>query len=458
MGSGSMMRIGAMGRRLGRQLKLGAIVAALGGCSFFIPDYVHTEWREQPTGPSLASPNSPAAAETADTMVGLALSGGGSRAAVFGAAVIEALEKAGWGARLTHISSVSGGGFAASYYLANPPGACEAATVERCNERYFNDFQSAMRENFWLRTIVRQMGTPGRITSQTRRTLSLKESLDARFLNGARFGDLPERPLLLVNAARYDDGRRFTFSTLAIPDDDLGDPVLKRDALRTSSFSQPGCARPTPKEMPVSLAIATSASFPGAFGPVTIEAPSACDGDGTHFWHLGDGGIIDNSGVDILEELIIRSTQTTAPFKRAVIFAVDAARPWGAEEMFREPDIRLWTSRPTIFFDTAVQRGRALREVLWERLGAEIGVEIVIVPIRYEDARIAAWPESCGETAPPDLAGAAYERLSAVPTSLAISDCDADLVSAAAKDVVARGLDDHAERLDAWFEPEPGAL
>src|SRR5262245_56591329 len=63
-----------------------------------------------------------------DLLLGVALSGGGSRAALFGAAGLEALAglRTADGAsvidKVSHLSSVSGGSLAATYYVLKKPG------------------------------------------------------------------------------------------------------------------------------------------------------------------------------------------------------------------------------------------------------------------------------------------------------------------------------------------------
>ena len=60
-----------------------------------------------------------------DTLVGVALSGGGSRAALFGASGLEALaglrlaDGSSLIEKINHLSSVSGGSIAATYYALN---------------------------------------------------------------------------------------------------------------------------------------------------------------------------------------------------------------------------------------------------------------------------------------------------------------------------------------------------
>jgi hypothetical protein len=63
-----------------------------------------------------------------DLLLGVALSGGGSRAALFGAAGLEALARvrtadgASVLEKVSYLSSVSGGSLAASYYALKKPG------------------------------------------------------------------------------------------------------------------------------------------------------------------------------------------------------------------------------------------------------------------------------------------------------------------------------------------------
>ena len=62
-------------------------------------------------------------------VIGIGVSGGGSRAAVYGAAGLEALWEHGMIEHVTHLSSVSGGSIAASYFATNRP-SCEEASSE----------------------------------------------------------------------------------------------------------------------------------------------------------------------------------------------------------------------------------------------------------------------------------------------------------------------------------------
>jgi predicted acylesterase/phospholipase RssA len=140
---------------------------------------------------------------------------------------------------------------------------------------------------------------------ESSRGQGLDRGLDRRFLAGKTFGDLyaagPGLPVLLVNAASYDEARRFLFSSVCIG--------AETGALRSASFSRPGCERAVPQDFPVSLAVTASAAFPGLFGPVALEVPASCDVAEPEWWHLGDGGMIDNSGIDTLEEVVLEAVE-----------------------------------------------------------------------------------------------------------------------------------------------------
>jgi len=290
----------------------------------------------------------------------------------------------------------------------------------------------------------RQLSKLNRFSSPTRRLSSLQDALDKQFINGATFGDLPPSPVLLVNGARYDDGRRFVFSNLPIAEAESDIEPFTQTTLRTASFSLPGCTRPTPKDFQLSLAIAISAGFPPVLGPAAIEMPSSCDGGVRQYWHLGDGGILDNSGVETLEDFALHAEKGGTPVTQVFIFAIDAGRSTTPELMMQQKNLQLWTSDPGRVVDIVGMRANAYRKVALNHAYANADVSIHVVKIRYTDAKIDEWPMSCE-----DQEGgieAISTHIAKIPTNLKISACDADLMELAARDVVSRTL---AEQRDA---------
>jgi predicted acylesterase/phospholipase RssA len=429
-----------------RQLSLTAIVLAslaLSACAFVQPDRIHYVWEPEPFAPAAV-----ASAPSSDALVGVALSGGGSRAATFAAAALEALHEHGLLAQTTHMSSVSGGGFAAAWWALNRPELCaERGGDLGCAEAAFDAFETAMRHDFLLDVTGRQVLRPNRISSPTRRLSSLADALDGAFVGGATFGDLPASPVMLFNAARLDDGRRFVFSNAVIPDEAAGRPSLADPRLRAASFSLPGCPRPTPAGFSLSLAVATSAAFPVYLGPATIAASNDCAGETPAWWHLADGGVIENLGLETLEEAALRALDSPVPPARVLILSIDGEALPDAAQSFADPDLSIWTSDPARIVDVAMARGRAYHNLVWPGLFAAAPAPVTEIAVRYTDAALDAWPSSCSSVS---QAGAAIaDSIAAVATSLRITACDADLMAAAAHQLVHAALNAHVATLAA---------
>ena len=104
-------------------------------------------------------PSFPPLSEDRDTLVGVALSGGGSRAAYFGASALEALAKIlpepgqpSLLEQVTYLSSVSGGSVASSYFATQKPKVGVAmlnqdGSLTPAYGRFFDEYRTAMSEN-----------------------------------------------------------------------------------------------------------------------------------------------------------------------------------------------------------------------------------------------------------------------------------------------------------------------
>src|SRR5438552_7497061 len=103
-----------------------------------------------------------------DVLVGVALSGGGSRAALFGAAGLEALaslrtaDGASFIDKIAHLSSVSGGSLAASYYTLKKPGRdvpvlAASGELSEAYRAFFEQYRNDLSQDFETWLIVRQL-------------------------------------------------------------------------------------------------------------------------------------------------------------------------------------------------------------------------------------------------------------------------------------------------------------
>jgi len=429
-----------------RWIAIFVAVLSLGGCAIFLPDRIHYSLIDRSAGPSGTPHGATPVPSGQDQggVIAIALSGGGSRASVFGAAALEVLAEAGIAQQAAYISSVSGGGFPAAYYAIHKPRPCDLATRRSspCTSDDFAVFKKTMRYDYLRDISIRQVLRPNRFSSPTRRLTSLQNALDHKIVRDATFGDLPEEPILLINGARYDDGRRFVFSNLAIPEGAVDLDRFSHPVLRTASFSLPGCTRAVPDDFSVALALATSAGFPPLLGPASLEIPSTCDGGALHYWHIGDGGILENTGIETIEDYAANGVgeraRILAKGGKLIIFSVDAGRSTPSNQMMQTRNLKLWTTDPGRVVEIAGMRARGYREVALQQTRDDNPLDIEIISMRYTDAQLTQWPNSCGRRKADPAAIRA--ELTSVPTSLKISRCHADLIEMAARDVVTRVL------------------
>ena len=186
-----------------------------------------------------------------DTLIGIAISGGGSRAALFGAAGLEALAKVQVGPPahslledVSMISSVSGGSMATSYFAAvkprkDVPILTASGELSTEYQTFFAQYKKTMNQDYESPLFWRNM-TRLRWFNPAWTARSLNEHLNKQFLNDVTFKDVRERelsgeiPRLLINTTLYNDGRRFVITTL--PQEQTQYDLLK-DVSRASRWS-----------------------------------------------------------------------------------------------------------------------------------------------------------------------------------------------------------------------------
>lgn len=381
---------------------------------------------------------------SAKPFVGLALSGGGARAAVFAAAGMQELAKLGLLQDVTHVSSVSGGGFPASYFAINPmpeqPGDAQA--------RYFRDMLDVVARDYFRVIHKNQITNPSRLMSPSRRLVSLQQALQqAGFLNcgaDATVQDLPGDRAFYFNAVSYDTGRRFVIGNHALPHPDNTTASRLPGAIRALSFSDAATNRPAPAHFPISLAVATSAAFPPYLGPLTIKVTPD---SGTEYWHLGDGGVLENPGVETLREAFYATDQTSGR-----IYAFDAGQRLAPR--FTDLDISIFSRDLVQFIDVILEYATGHRTTLYDALDEKFSLDLQTISFDYlnverhlqngdfgkDDANLWSnwdlWPDIGLSTR--SRADTPAARLQQVPTGFSISADDQRLIEQAARTLVAR--------------------
>jgi hypothetical protein len=253
------------------------------------------------------------------TLVCLAFSGGGTRAAALSYSVLEKLRDTpihkGQGRLLDTvdcISAVSGGSFAATCYALGP-------------DTFFEDF----RARFLERNVQREIEVKVALNSwwlwmahYFKRSDLAQELYDDTIFQGKTYKDLiGRRPFVVVNATDLTNGQRFEFTQEEF--DLLGSDLTT---------------------FPIARAVTASSAFPFAFSTITLRNHSRLDGpspgfelpagcrealaarekdprlyewgrhqaryaapDGPSYLHLSDGGLSDNSGARAIWAALRRS-------------------------------------------------------------------------------------------------------------------------------------------------------
>ena len=418
-------------------------------------------------------------------LVGVALSGGGSRAALFGAAALEALAQvrtddgASLIEKVTHLSSVSGGSIAATYYaLKKPPRDVKVlepdGSLSNAYRTFFDQYEAAVSQNFETALIWHQL-LSFRWFNSALAARTLAELLEKRLFGTARIEDLSMRekagdsPGLIINTTLYNNGRRFALTALPPEAFDYDFFVdLERAVAERGRVMEPSpiirerwqSLRPmTPLDIhmdPCSAllagAVAGSASFPPLVGPITLRV----GGENT-YWHAGDGGLYENQGVESLFFLYLKQLQAKRA-TRTLVIAFDSSYPFSVGERLlglRSLPFTLLSFDFSRIPSIMEERATTYSSLFFRTLQLE-GVfpdskTFTAVILRHTDAKWAAdmsdLPPACkAEPKPPTSPQAVRERIAEIPTALNLpSKCDRELLVTSAQKLV-------AERRDAILE------
>jgi NTE family protein len=221
--------------------------------------------------------------------IGLALSGGGIRAAVFHLGVLEFLAKSGLFSKLTSISSVSG----ASMCI----GAIFAANNNKWpTEKQFLHIVQPKVKRMILEQNIQQAALrrlPFSPFKWNNRVEILADMLEKKWGISGTLQDLPLHPYWEINCTTFETGNRFRFRRDYMGDELIG--YVQRPLLLVSHM------------------IAASAAFPVLIGPYALKTAGlrfTPDKSGklnalevAPKYTLWDGGVYDNLGLDALHKV-----------------------------------------------------------------------------------------------------------------------------------------------------------
>jgi predicted acylesterase/phospholipase RssA len=414
-----------------------------------------------------------------DVLIGLAVSGGGSRAALFAAGAFEALGTIRVGSeqksvleQVSYISSVSGGSMASSYFVARKPAHAipilmPGGGLTQEYQDFFNRFKEDMKFDLEGLIFKRQIFRL-RWINPAWTAWSLAELLDESYLNGMTFKDLAQReaqgdsPRLLVNTTLYNNGRRFVVSTLPreASQYDVFLDMQRHSAVRKLDEAGEAILRSrweslnsvTPEDIKldtcpirVAAAVVGSMSFPPVVGPISFRVKGQ-----DKYWHVGDGGLSDNTGAESLLMVFLKKLQE-GKAKRALIISFDSSFPFlvGGEELGnRAEGFTLFSYDFSRIPSIMEERATAYRSWFF-RIAQRQDLlpdpsRLGLITLRHTDAEwkddLSDLPESCRNNEsnmkkPREV----VRRLAGIATRLWLaSPCDRDLTLVAAAKVVAQ--------------------
>jgi predicted acylesterase/phospholipase RssA len=219
--------------------------------------------------------------------VGVALSGGGSRAAAFHCGTVRALDRLGLLERVATVSSVSGGSvFAAGWFASMARNENTAQFLDRITRELRLGFLNRALASPRLLALF----APG-----YNRT-DLLAGVYRKLCCDLTLGGLPAVPRLCINVSVLNSGQVGRFSKNGFSTFGLG------------ALTPEGSNRPVAlDDFPLALATAASAAFPVGLPPLYLQTrrwfskvPLVADLEGHSTLALSDGGIIENLGTQTL--------------------------------------------------------------------------------------------------------------------------------------------------------------
>ena len=348
-----------------------ALALALAGCSV-IPLYTRANQRLTDDAKPTRATRDIAVRELPNgVFVGVAISGGGSRAAGFSTAILFELEELGFLRTVAAISSVSGGSLTAAYYGLFGHDS-ERWKRERVRALFQKDFQTRWIFRWFLpHNMLRYW-----LTDFDRSDI-MKGVFDDILFEKKTFGDMPAGgPKILINATSLTTGRQFRFT----------DQDFKTLQSRLDTY-------------PISHAVMASGAFPGAFNNVTLQNYSTQSGR-PHYIHLFDGGPADNLGIKTLLRLLREQIYTASDSPRGCFLFVVDAYPFERGKGVVERDTRSFSD--FILDDNVLDSSDVLLTLRREDMLHEVGFsvkdigskpyhEFAIFPDRPDGPRCAVW-------------------------------------------------------------------
>lgn len=252
--------------------------------------------------------------------IGLALSGGGVRAAAFHAGTLQYLAEQGKLEDITHISTVSGGSlFTGLVYSSN-------SNSWPSSQQYLETSLPHVRELLTTKclqssALIRLILIPSNWKHLLSRANVVAQTIGGLWGVRGVLSDIGDNPFWSINGTTGETGKRFRFKAGQFGDYQLG--------------------YATAPTFPLNKALAVSAAFPGGIGPLSIKSneykwrkKTGWGSEKTEevvlghkIIHLYDGGVYDNLGLESLFDIGRQQFKPQAGKEIDKLFVSDAGSP-----------------------------------------------------------------------------------------------------------------------------------
>jgi predicted acylesterase/phospholipase RssA len=252
--------------------------------------------------------------------IGLALSGGGFRAAIYHLGVIRYLRDAQILPKITHITCVSGGSVTGAHLVLNWDRYCGSdSEFDRAASEVIRFVQMDVRNRIVRRfpfcsainTLRRIVRLP--LNRHLTRAGLLEQHYEKYLYGDTSLFQLPDRPRLHILSTNLSEGCLCSFYQGGLL-------LQKRAAGRRDMFERINLGLAT-----VPMAVAASSAFPGFFPPLELRGwdVGATDGE-FHRQSFTDGGVIDNLGLRMFRCIEQSWVGDITPLSRDDVIDADA--------------------------------------------------------------------------------------------------------------------------------------
>lgn len=400
-----------------------------------------------------------------EQLIGIAVSGGGSRSAYFFASVMNEFSKiklndAPLVDEIDYISSVSGGSLAAAHYCLSRYKSKKSIQ----NPKFFQQFKRSMSCNFQLQALGKLaigFWLVDFFTYYNRGDL-FAGIWEDNFWGNATFSDLVKTekngaPKLIINGTDLSGGHKFVFST--IKDEEFNNSEyftrLRNAGFINYATSKGHIAFKTIgfqtlnsdiRPYRVAKAVVASASVPNLLGPVTLRDYRKKK----RYLNISDGGIYDNYGIESLMQ-IFTTYLDKHPGKKAKIILIDGSGYFDIDKResgdlnlayYSERPLAVSWLRSKSYMEYVFKKANDFKNAKGEKPYANLTYEVIsLYDVLPSQEKV---KEITGEKAIDSILQADktaldfFKKISTIQTNFAISNADAKSIDKVSAKIVAK--------------------